>query len=59
MVRFQNSPSSPACWPAKIRLAVTVETPMPSPTNRITFFARFTFGWRDRCSWSISCAAAK
>ena len=34
-----SSPSSPFNWPSRIRAAVMVEMPMPSPTNRITFFA--------------------
>ena len=41
-----HSPSTPRCWPSRMRAAVTVDTPMPSPTKRITFFARRVFSSR-------------
>src|SRR5690606_8096302 len=38
-LRRFSSPLSPRSWPSRIRAAVSVETPMPSPMNSITFFA--------------------
>ena len=38
-LRAFSSPVSPRSWPARMRAAVTVEMPMPSPTNRMTLRA--------------------
>lgn len=46
-----SSPGLPASWPSRIRAAVTVLTPMPSPTNRITFLAGRLISRTDLLSW--------
>lgn len=38
-LRAFSSPVSPRSWPSRMRAAVTVEIPMPSPTNRMTLRA--------------------
>lgn len=38
-VRYPSSPVCPCSCPLKIREAVIVDIPMPSPMNRMTFFA--------------------
>ena len=49
-----SSPDFPYFWPAYILPAVTVDTPMPSPRNRITFFATLVL----RLMFSASCKVA-
>jgi hypothetical protein len=44
--RLLDSPSTPRLWPSKMRAALIVEMPMPSPTNRMTFLARPVLGRR-------------
>ena len=54
-----DSPSTPRCWPSKIRAAVTVEKPMPSPTIRMTFLARLVLLLLLRMRCSAACACLK
>ena len=41
-----SSPSWPFNWPLRILAAVTVDIPIPSPMNRMTFLALFVLRFR-------------
>ena len=51
-----SSPHIPFCWPSRMRAAVTVVTPMPSPMKRMTFFAlrRFGLSFRFASTWAFA-----
>ena len=50
-----SSPGLPCSCPLKILDGVTVDSPIPSPRNKITFLATFTLGLRDRMLLMTSC----
>ena len=53
-----SSPDFPCFWPAYILPPVTVDTPMPSPRNRITFFATLVLHLRFSASCKVAWASA-
>ena len=56
--RTVSSPGIPASWPLRILAAVTVDTPMPSPTKNTIFLAtlRLRVASLVRAFCRVSCA---